>query len=62
MTQYGFYDNDIMDEVIVSDMIHASNVCNYESTTWKKSWLEDSSWGFGSYDTLVGEVIDMEQF
>ena len=48
MTQYGFYDNDIMDEVLASDMIYATKATP-ESTIWKDSWFEDSfrggSWG-----------------
>lgn len=63
MTQYGFFDNDIMDEVMVSDMIGASNACK-NPYVWcgKDSWLEDSAWREGGTDGMVSELIDMEFF
>ena len=43
MTQYGFYDNDIMDEVIASDMIHATSMGNFKSD-YNNPWYSNSSY------------------
>ena len=63
MTMYGINDNDIMDEVIVSDMISASNACK-NPYVWcgKDSWFEDSTWREGGTSGMVSELIDMEYF
>ena len=59
MTMYGINDNDIMDEVLVSDMIHADKVVS-EFGFGKDSWLEDSLGGSGSYSSMVSELLDRD--
>lgn len=59
MTQYGINDNDIMDEVIVCDMIHADRITS-DLGVGKNSWLDDSYSGYCEYGALVSELLDRE--
>ena len=56
MTQYGFNDNDIMDEVIICDIIHATSMGNFESE-WNRPWYESSP-----HSTLYDEEYEIESY
>lgn len=59
MTMYGINDNDIMDEVLISDMIHADKITS-DLGFGKDSWLEDSFPGSGSYNGMVSELLNRD--
>lgn len=64
MTEYGFYDNDIMDEVMASDIIHATGMGGFQ-TEYNRPWYEDwhsGPYGLNKYDDEFPSVFDKDYY
>ena len=60
MTQYGFYDNDIMDEEVVCDMIHATSMGGF-GTEYNRPWYADSyRGGYEKEDEMYPSLYDRD--
>jgi len=60
MTMYGINDNDIMDEVMVSDMIYASKASNIMHKYITNAELERLEGTPGDYSDVIGALIDSD--
>ena len=60
MTEYGFYDNDIMDEPIVCDMIYGVDACK-NGLSWTQAYHMNRRDCYGDYSQVVSELLYKEE-